>query len=142
MSQYKLFCDGAYSPLRNQMGVGVVFLKDDKPILEYSKMLIGGSNNRAELSALIIGLSFIKNPIPSLTIISDSAYCIGCAILGWKRSKNQDLWKLFDSQFNRVKELCSDINFEHVLGHQKNDDLNTIYNNKADKLARTSSQQL
>lgn len=142
MSQYRLFCDGAYSPLRNQMGIGIVFLKDNELILEYSKMLRGGSNNRAELSALIIGFSFIKKPIQSLIIVTDSMYCIGCAILGWKRSKNQDLWKLFDSQFNRVKELCKDINFEHTLGHQKDDSLNTYYNNKVDKLARTSSQQL
>lgn len=137
MSQYKLITDGAYSSSRDQGGVGIVFLKDDKKILEYSKMYKGVTNNMMELSAIIIGLRLIKNPIDSLVIISDSMYCIGCASLGWKRRKNIGLWKEFDNQIERVKKLCPSIEFKHVKGHNGDE-----WNEYCDKLAVKASQRL
>lgn len=137
MSQYKLITDGAYSSSRDQGGVGIVFLKDDKKILEYSKMYKGVTNNMMELSAIIIGLRLIKNPIDSLVIISDSMYCIGCASLGWKRKKNVGLWKEFDNQIERVKKLCPSIEFKHVKGHNGDE-----WNEYCDKLAVKASQRL
>lgn len=134
---YTLICDGAYSSSRNQGGVGIVFLRNEEKILEYSKMFKGVTNNMMELSALIIGLRFIKKPIKSLTIISDSMYCIGCASLGWKRKKNIKLWEEFDKQFKRVSQLCPSIEFVHVKGHSGNK-----WNELADKLAVTASQKL
>lgn len=137
MSQYKLITDGAYSSSRDQGGVGIVFLKGDKKILEYSKMYKGVTNNMMELSAIIIGLRLIKNPIDSLVIISDSMYCIGCASLGWKRKKNVGLWKEFDNQIERVKKLCPSIEFKHVKGHNGDE-----WNEYCDKLAVKASQRL
>ena len=134
---YTLICDGAYSSSRDQGGVGIVFLKDDKKILEYSKMYKGVTNNMMELSAIIIGLRLIKNPIDSLVIISDSMYCIGCASLGWKRKKNVGLWKEFDNQIERVKKLCPSIEFKHVKGHNGDE-----WNEYCDKLAVKASQRL
>lgn len=134
---YTLICDGAYSSSRDQGGVGIVFLKDDKKILEYSKMYKGVTNNMMELSAIIIGLRLIKNPIDSLVIISDSMYCIGCASLGWKRKKNIGLWKEFDNQIERVKKLCPSIEFKHVKGHNGDE-----WNEYCDKLAVKASQRL
>lgn len=135
MCHYKLITDGAYSSSRDQGGVGIVFLCNDTKILEYSRMFKGITNNQAELAAIIIGLRLIKRPIESLTIISDSMYCIGCASLGWKRKKNVKLWKEFDNQFSRVKELCPDIKFEHVKGHNGDE-----WNEYCDKLAVRASQ--
>ena len=86
-----MYTDGAYSLTKNQMGIGTVFLKNNTLILEYSRMYKGGTNNIAELGAVIIGLRFIKKPIDSLTIVSDSMYVIGCATKGWKRKKNVKL---------------------------------------------------
>lgn len=135
MCHYKLITDGAYSSSRDQGGIGIVFLCNDTKILEYSRMFKGITNNQAELAAIIIGLRLIKRPIESLTIISDSMYCIGCASLGWKRKKNVKLWKEFDNQFSRVKELCPDIKFEHVKGHNGDE-----WNEYCDKLAVRASQ--
>lgn len=135
MCHYKLITDGAYSSSRDQGGIGIVFLCNDAKILEYSRMFKGITNNQAELAAIIIGLRLIKRPIESLTIISDSMYCIGCASLGWKRKKNVKLWKEFDNQFSRVKELCPDIKFEHVKGHNGDK-----WNEYCDKLAVRASQ--
>lgn len=137
MDNYTIYTDGAYSSVKDQMGIGIVILKNDRPILEYSKMFLEGTNNKAEVAAMIIGLRLIKNPIDSLTVISDSMYCVGCASLGWKRKKNVKLWEEFDKQFERVKQLCPSIEFKHVKGHSGDK-----WNERADKLAVAASQKL
>lgn len=137
MTQYTLITDGAYSSSRDQGGIGLVFLKDGEKILEYSKMYKGVTNNMMELGAVIVGLRLIKNPIDSLTIITDSMYVIGCATKGWKRKKNVKLWQEFDTQYERVKTLCSDIHFEHVKGHDGDK-----WNEYCDKLAVKASQSI
>lgn len=134
---YVLYTDGAYSSLRDQGGIGLIILKDNKKILEYSEMYKGVTNNIMELGAVIIGLKAIKNCIDSLIIFTDSMYVIGCATKGWKRSKNKSLWKEFDKQFQRVQELCPNVEFRHVKGH--NGDL---YNEEVDKLAVKASQSI
>lgn len=136
-TNYTLITDGAYSSIRDQGGVGIVFLKGDNKILEYSKPFKGVTNNQMELGAVILGLRFIKSPIDSLTIVSDSMYVIGCATLGWKRKKNVKLWEEFDRQFSRVKQLCPDIKFKHVKGHTGDK-----WNEYCDKLASNATQLL
>ena len=134
---YTLITDGAYSSSRDQGGIGLVFLREDEKILEYSKMYKGVTNNMMELGAVIIGLRFIKKPIDSLTIVSDSMYVIGCATKGWKRKKNVKLWEEFDRQYSRVKELCPNITFVHTKGHNGDK-----WNEYCDKLAVSASKQI
>ena len=134
---YTLITDGAYSSSRDQGGIGIVFLKGDEKILEYSKMYKRTTNNMMELGAVITGLRFIKKPIDSLTIVSDSMYVIGCATKGWKRKKNVKLWQEFDKQYSRVQELCPNIVFEHVKGHNGDK-----WNEYCDKLATTASKRM
>ena len=137
MSDYILYTDGAYSSTRNKMGIGLAFLKENKLILRYSKMFEGGTNNMAEIIAIILALKMIKQPIESLIIRTDSEYCIGCATKGWKRSKNVRLWEEFDRQYTRVSELCPNIVFEHVKGHNGDK-----WNEYCDKLATTASRRI
>lgn len=134
---YSVYTDGAYSSLRDQGGIGIVILKGDKSILEYSNMYKRTSNNQMELGAIIIALRMIKESIDSLKIYTDSQYCIGCATKGWKRKKNIPLWNEFDKELNRVKSLCSDIQFIHIKGHS-----GSKYNEIVDKLAVKASQQI
>lgn len=136
-NSYTIFTDGAYSSSRDQGGVGIVILKDGKEVLHYSNMYRKTTNNQMELGAIIIALRTIKGEIDSLTIYSDSQYCIGCAVQGWKRKKNKEMWKEFDEQYERVKKLCPDIRFVHVKGHDGNK-----YNEIVDKLAVTASQRI
>ena len=136
-TDYVLITDGAYSSVRDLGGVGIVFLRGDEKILECSKPFKGVTNNQMELGAVILGLRFIKSPIDSLTIVSDSMYVIGCATLGWKRKKNVKLWEEFDRQFSRVKQLCPDIKFKHVKGHTGDK-----WNEYCDKLASNATQLL
>lgn len=134
-SNYIIYTDGAYSSKLDQGGIGIIVLKDNIPILKYSKMYKKVTNNLMELGAVIIALRLIKNIIDSLTIYTDSMYVIGCATKGWKRKKNIIMWEEFDKQYNRVKELCSNISFIHVDGHSGNK-----YNELCDKLAVKASQ--
>lgn len=137
MINLEVYTDGAYSSSRDQGGIGIVFLKNGKPIRKYSKMYKHVSNNKMELGAIVVALRSIKGRVDSITIYTDSMYCIGCATLGWQRKKNKPLWREFDIQIKRVQELCPNIKFEHVKGHNGN-----TYNEICDKLAVKASQSI
>ena len=134
---YTCYTDGAYSSVRDQGGIAIIFLKNGEEVLRYSNMYKGTSNNQMELGAIIIALRMIKGKIDSLTIYTDSQYCIGCATLGWKRKKNKIMWAEFDKQYKRVKQLCPNIQFVHVKGHN-----GEKYNEIVDKLAVAASQSI
>lgn len=137
MNNIVAYTDGAYSSSRDQGGIGLVILNDDKVIQQFSRMYKCTTNNQMELGAIIIVLRAIKGPIDSLTIYTDSMYCVGCATLGWKRKKNQKMWEEFDRQYERVKQLCPNIKFEHIKGHNGDK-----YNEICDKLAVKASQSI
>lgn len=138
----EIFCDGAFSSIRNAGGLALVILKDNKKILEYSNKYTRCSNNSMELGAVIVALRLIKEPIDSITIYTDSEYVRGCATLGWQRKKNKKLWQEFDLQYDRVKKLCPNIQIIHVDGHQKDNSKETYWNNYVDQLAVKQSQLL
>lgn len=140
--KYILITDGAYSSTRDQGGLAFVFLRDSELILEYSKGVPHTTNNKMELGAIILGLRAIKSPINSLEIVTDSQYCIGCAIKGWKRNKNRGLWKEFDREYTRVSNLCSNITFTHIKGHQAITDEYSRWNDYVDRLAVNASKAL
>lgn len=134
MDNIIIYTDGAYSSSRDQGGVGIIILKDNKKIFEYYNKYNKCTNNQMELGAIIIALRLIKKEYNSIIIYSDSMYCIGCATLGWQRKKNKSMWIEFDKQLDRVKKLCSDIKFIHVKGHNGN-----RWNDECDKLAVKAS---
>ena len=141
MNELIIYTDGAYSSSRNQGGIGVIILQNNKKILEYSNMYKRTTNNQMELGAVIVALNLIKESYDSITIYTDSQYCIGCAIQGWKRKKNKSLWQEFDNQYKRVKTLCPIIEFKHIKGHQSGSTLtqDAMWNNYVDKLAVSAS---
>ena len=136
------YTDGAFSSSRNQGGIGIVMLKNDKKVLEYSNGYKNTTNNQMEIGAVIIALRIIQQPTDSITIYTDSMYVIGCARLGWQRKKNKSLWQEFDNQYKRVKTLCPIIEFKHIKGHQSGSTLtqDAMWNNYVDKLAVKASQ--
>lgn len=137
MNDIVIYTDGAYSSIRDQGGIGIVILNEDKKVLEYSNSYKRTTNNQMELGAVIIALRLIKEPCKSILIYTDSQYVIGCATLGWKRKKNINLWLEYDVQIDRVSKLCSNIKFVHVKGHADNK-----WNNYVDKLAVKETQML
>ena len=126
----EVYTDGAYSSSRNQGGLGIVFIKDNKVIAKFSKTYKNTTNNRMELMAIIIALQSIKDE-NEITIYSDSMYVIGTATQGWKRKKNLDLWEKYDA----VIDLFKTVTFKHVKGHSTN-----MFNNLCDEMAVAASQ--
>ena len=141
MKDYVVFTDGAYSSSRKQGGSAFIILKDSKRILEWSHTWKGGTNNTAEILAIYCALRSFKAPIDSITIYSDSQYCLGCIFEGWKRRKNIKLWKMFDEMFEKLKTLCPNIKGIHVDGHQKSKSETAMWNNICDKLAVEASHE-
>lgn len=135
--KYVAYCDGAYSSARHASGSGVVILKDGVEVLRFGRKFNGGTNNTAELCAVILAMCSIKAPIDEIEIISDSMYIIGTVNNGWKRNKNKRLWSEFDRCFDRLSKLCPKIHFTWVKGHSCN-----VFNNMADEIAVRHSQMI
>lgn len=140
--EYQIFTDGAYSSLRNQGGVGIVFIKNGEKVFEYSKPIINTTNNRCELYAVTKALQSISTIIDKITIYSDSQYVVGTITKGWKRNKNKDLWSSFDKYYQKAQQNCKNISFEWIKGHSKEYSEFAKWNDLADHLAVEASQNL
>lgn len=139
MINYKIFVDGSCRANGNG-GIGVVWLKNGEKVLEFSKGFTNTTNNRMELTAILIALKSIKNPIDSLEIVSDSEYAIGIATKPWKPKKNVELSIKVRTQFLETQKLVkTPIVWTHTRGHQKDDSENTKWNNLVDTLAQNES---
>ena len=107
IAKLEIYTDGAYSPTRDQGGVGLVFIRDGTKIYEWSKSIKNTTNNRCELYAVIKALQAISKKVDSVKIYSDSQYVIYSITKGWKRKKNIDLWEKFDLMYNKAKNHCN-----------------------------------
>src|SRR5438309_6949357 len=85
------YTDGACTGNPGPMGIGVVLIAGShrKEISEY----LGprGTNNIAELTAILRALEAIKDRSRPVVIHSDSAYAIGLLSSGWKAKANTEL---------------------------------------------------
>tara|TARA_Y100000768_G_C23882213_1_gene635813 strand:- start:128 stop:1015 length:888 start_codon:yes stop_codon:yes gene_type:complete len=146
---YFVYTDGACSnngKLNSLAGIGIFFGIDDNR--NVSEKLQGKhTNNTAELIAIIKTYYIIKKDIinnKNITIVSDSEYAISCATYyGEKCHKNDYLCKKNTEITNKnyVKEIyelfkdLKNVNFLHVKAHTTNNDIHSIGNYYADKLA-------
>lgn len=142
MANLSCYTDGAYSPLRDKGGIGIVFVKNGNVVYKFKKMFEKTTNNKCEIMAVVYALHAISKPFDKVTIYSDSQYVIGCATLGWKRKKNAEYWALYDKTLEKAKKLCPNIEFKWVRGHTSNQDFDSQMNDLADKLAVEASNEL
>ena len=130
---YKIYCDGAYAPSRDQGGVGFVILNEDNEILaKGSKGYKNTSNQRMEQTAVLLAINSIKIP-SDIEVFTDSMYLVGTYTKNWKRKANQDLWKKLDYVISKHKS----VKFNWVKGHADNE-----FNQLCDSLAFNASQEL
>lgn len=133
MKQVDIYTDGACSGNPGKGGWAAILIYNG-----VEKEISGGypdaTNNRMELFAIISGLKALKEAC-SVTIYSDSAYCVdaflhnwidGWVKKNWKDVKNTDLWKTLLRLTKKHK-----VEFVKVKGHSDNE-----YNNRCDALAR------
>ena len=139
----ELFTDGACSGNPGPGGYGA--------ILRYGsieKELSGGepetTNNRMELTAVLVGLKALKKPC-RLTIYSDSQYFCNGITKGWAESWRQNGWRKTDKKpalnpdlwEEILEELAKhEVTIEWVKGHAGHPE-----NERCDRLAVDACQQ-
>ena len=140
---YVIFTDGSCRANKNG-GIGIVWLKNGKKVLEYSKAFKNVTNNIMELFAIFIGIRAIKKPIDSLEIVSDSEYALGCIFNeSWNPKKNKKLIATIKKQLKETQKLVKEpISYRHIYGHQKEGNTDMIWNNYVDKLAANESSMI
>lgn len=136
MKEVQIYTDGACRGNPGHGGWGTILVYG-----KHEKELSGGeretTNNRMELTAVIAGLSALKEKC-KVTIYSDSKYVVDAFLQGWVISwrnsgwrrgreelKNPDLWERL---LNLTEE--HDVSFVWVKGHDGHS-----YNERCDKLA-------
>jgi ribonuclease HI len=125
-----VYADGSCEGNPGPGGWGVVIIGQQEP-QEFSGSDPQTTNNRMELTAAIEGLRRLE-PGSNVTLRSDSQYLVNTMNLGWRRGKNNDLWKALDAEVAK-----RDVRFEWVRGHA-NDPLNEA----ADRLAREATRNV
>ena len=149
-SDYYVYTDGACvnNGQENAMaGMGIYFGDDDPR--NVSKRVVGKqSNNTAELGAIIEAYTIIKDDVENgkvVTIVSDSIYAIRCvttygekcAAKGWSADiPNKDMVKRGYELYRRNSPFAEHrIFFKHIKAHTGKDDVHSLGNENADRLA-------
>jgi ribonuclease HI len=122
----QVWTDGACTGNPGPAGLGVVII-EDKERRELSEFLGDGTNNIAELMAILRGLQEVKDRTRDVYVYSDSEYSIGLLTKAWKAKKNVEL-------IAELRELCRafpKLHFVKVAGHA-----GIPLNERTDQLAR------
>ena len=99
-----IFTDGASSGNPGPAGIGVL-LRYDEHEKEISEFIGNATNNVAELQAIQIGLSAVKDRSKPVRLFTDSKYAYGLLVLNWKAQKNQQLVASIKETMSRFKDL-------------------------------------
>lgn len=132
-----IYTDGACSGNPGAGGWGAVLMHGAHK-KEISGFEPNTTNNRMELTAVIVALSSLKQPC-NVELYSDSAYVVNAIKQGWlenwknngwigsdkKQVKNIELWQSLDALMQK-----HNVNFNKVKGHADNE-----FNNRCDALA-------
>ena len=122
----QVWTDGACSGNPGPAGLGVVIL-DGKQRTELSEYLGEGTNNIAELMAILRGLESVKDRTRPVVVYSDSSYSIDILTKAWKAKKNVELV----DELRGVCRAFADLRFVKVAGHA-----GVPLNERCDQLAR------
>lgn len=107
-----VWTDGGASPNPGPSAIGVVIV-DGKHQLELSEYLGDGTNQIAELTAMLRGLQEVEDRQRTVVVYSDSAYAIGLLSQGWKAKANVELV----AELRELGRQFRDLRFIKVLGH-------------------------
>ena len=122
----QVWTDGACTGNPGPAGAGVVIVDGERRV-ELSEFLGDGTNNIAELTAILLGLEQVTERTRPVIVYSDSQYSIGLLTLNWKPKKNQELV----AELRGVCREFRDLRFVKVAGHA-----GIPLNERVDELAR------
>ncbi|MEO6777805.1 MAG: RNase H family protein [Kofleriaceae bacterium] len=108
----QVWTDGGAAPNPGPSGAGVVIV-DGEQTTELSEFLGPGTNQTAELTAILLGLTKVASRDRPVCVYSDSAYSIGLLSQGWKAKANVELVEKCRAVCREFKEL----RFVKVAGH-------------------------
>jgi ribonuclease HI len=123
--EWVAYADGACSGNPGPAGLGMVVIAPDGKMKEGNEYLGEGTNNIAELMAILRVVEATPKEMP-LLVHTDSSYAIGVLQKGWKAKANQEL-------IARIKEALSarsNVRLSYVPGHA-----GVPMNERADELA-------
>jgi len=146
---YYVYTDGATSnngAANAVAGIGIFFgIEDSRNVSQ--KVNGKQTNNVAELTAILRAYNIIENDIingKKITIVSDSTYAIKCAtsygkkcyLKNYKTTKGIDVPNktLVKTAYEMFKDQPN-IQFLHIKAHTRFNDIHSIGNENADKLA-------
>ena len=144
MKEVTIYTDGACSGNPGAGGWGTILVYEGR-----EKELFGGeietTNNRMELSAVIAGLSALKEPC-RVTLTTDSQYVVNAIEKGWLDAWQKNNWRKSDKKEVLNIDLWRallillekhEIEFVWVKGHNGHP-----YNERCDKLATDFADSL
>lgn len=128
-----IYTDGACSGNPGPAGIGV-FMQRPDTTLEISEYIGSGTNNIAELTAILRGLEQITEAEQetSIHLYTDSGWSLGVLIGGWKAKTNLELIAAIKEQMQRLPNLEL-LKIKGHAGHPGNEE--------ADRLATQSARR-
>lgn len=137
MKKVNIYTDGACSGNPGKGGWGAILIYND-----IEKEISGGAddttNNRMELTAVIMALEMLKQPC-EVTLTTDSKYVCDAVVKGWLYNWEKNNWKKADKKpalnvdlWQQLLPLLEKhkVTFEWIKGHNGNP-----YNERCDRLA-------
>lgn len=137
LKKVELYTDGACSGNPGKGGYGgiLIYKGIEK---EYSGFAENTTNNRMELTAVIMGLKMLKEPV-EIDIYSDSAYTVNAFLEGWIENWINNNWRTAGKKpvqnVELWQELLELIRPHKVTWHKVKGHADNSYNNRCDKLA-------
>ena len=133
-----IWTDGGARPNPGPCGIGVVVV-DGKQLVELSEFLGEGTNQIAELTAMLRGLEEVAQQFAdagvtkaqqrAVAVYSDSAYSIGLLDKNWKAKANVELV----AELRELKKQFREVHFVKVAAHT-----GISLNERTDQLATDS----
>lgn len=136
MTEYTAWTDGSCNNLspNGEGGAAYILLKNGVEVKRASKGFMATTNNRCEMIAIISAVASIESG-SSITVHTDSQYCIGAFTPGYRitnKTKNSDLIE----RYHQVAEN-KEVRFEWVKGHAGNE-----YNELVDQMADSRTEEM
>ena len=136
------YTDGStYLKNPGPMSWAVVYVRDNQIVQREVGALYEGTNNKAELLAVIWALERYSGILvdgqlehEDMIIRTDSILTLNIATGIWRAKSNVDLWERFERAMERREKRGLATQFQHVKGHGPDP-----FNREADRLARTAA---
>ena len=102
-----IYTDGACSGNPGPAGIGVLLERPDGEVIEHSEFIGEGTNNIAELTAILRALEMLRpdEHAAHVLLYTDSAWSLGVLVGGWKAKVNVELITAIKEKMTTMPEV-------------------------------------